>query len=67
MNNTANLEILRERRIELGLTMEELAGRLNSSTSTIARFEKNPYAARWSTVQKIASELKVQISLIKED
>ena len=48
---------IRERRIELGWTQVELAGRSGIPQADISRIENGRLDARWSTIQRISSAL----------
>lgn len=48
---------IRERRIELGWTQTELATRTGIPQADISRIENGHLDARWSTIQRISTEL----------
>lgn len=59
---------LRQRRIELGLTQEELAYMVGyTSKSTINKIEKNKHDVNHSTIEKLAEALKCSPAFFIED
>ena len=59
-------EILRQARVEAGLTQEEMAEKLNTKKSAISRIENHATDIRLSTLEKfvksLGKELKISIS-----
>lgn len=51
--------MIKENRIKMGLTQEELAEKLEISTRQLQRIEKNEGATRISTLKRIISILKI--------
>ena len=59
-------EILKQARLEKGLTQEDIANRLNTKKSAISRIENNAHDIRLSTLQNFAKTLgkKLRIELV---
>jgi len=59
-------EILKEARLEAGLTQEEIAKKLNTTKSVISRIENHATDIRLSTLDKFAKALnkKIHVSII---
>lgn len=55
--------MLKEMRLELGLTQEELATKMETKKSVISRIENHSEDIRLSTLQKIASVLGKQLKV----
>ena len=57
------IQIILRKRIEQGLTQEELANKIGTKQSAIARFESGTYNPTVSFLQKIADALGVQLKI----
>lgn len=49
------------RRIELGITQEQLAERMDTSASTISRIESGQHVASVTTLERLAAALEVKL------
>ncbi len=58
--------VLRQARIEKGITQEELARRLNTKTPAISRIENHAEDIRLSTIEKYAKALDRKIRIVIE-
>jgi transcriptional regulator with XRE-family HTH domain len=56
-------ELLRARREELGLSRRELAERIDTSHSAIARVEASRYRVTLDTLQRIADALEIDLTI----
>ena len=49
------------RRIELGITQEQLAERMETSASTISRIESGQHVTSFTTLERLAAALEVKL------
>jgi ribosome-binding protein aMBF1 (putative translation factor) len=49
------------RRIELGMTQEQLAERMETSASTISRIESGQHVTSFTTLERLAAALEVKL------
>jgi ribosome-binding protein aMBF1 (putative translation factor) len=49
------------RRIELGITQEQLAARMETSASTISRIEGGQHVTSFTTLERLAAALEVKL------
>jgi transcriptional regulator with XRE-family HTH domain len=60
--NVALGEAIRELRMEVGLTQEELAHRTGITVSQVSRIERGQVDPRWTTVKRIAHGLGLRLT-----
>ncbi len=64
MSFAATLKAARER---AGLTQQQLAEKLGVYREAVARFESGKHDPGWSTVQKLADVLGVELAAFRDD
>src|SRR3989344_7617636 len=60
---TAILRAIFDARIKKGITQKELAEKIGTKQSSIARFESGKYSSTLSFIQKLASALNVKMRI----